>query len=168
MNLPSYSTGIKLCPWQSLTFDTHWMDLSFGIRNQTAVLWENVRKVKKKYLDIFKCWLFEPNYAIIFYVESSAFLHADDNSSLREISKGGNKTTTTNMPDSLLEVKVVPATCVNMQCPIQQITSCPLMFYVLLSRKKRIIELSRKNWEVQRRQKCRRIWNAHLSMYGSH
>ena len=123
----------------------------------------------KKNLDIFKCWLFEPNYAIIFYVESSAFLHADDNSSLREISKGENKTTTTtNMPDSLLEVKVVPATCVNMQCPIQQITSCPLMFYVLLSRKKRIIELSRKNWEVQRRQKCRRIWNAHLSMYGSH
>ena len=69
-------------------------------------------------------------------MESSAFLHADDNSSLREISKGENKTTTTNMPDSLLEVKAVPVTCVNMQRPIQQITSCPLMFHVLLSRKK--------------------------------
>ena len=70
-------------------------------------------------------------------MESSAFLHADDNSSLREISKGQNKTTTTtNMPDPLLEVKVVPVTCVNMQRPIQQITSCRLMFHVLLSGKK--------------------------------
>ena len=30
-------------------------------------------------------------FAIIFYVECSAFLHADDNSSLREISKGERK-----------------------------------------------------------------------------
>ena len=167
MNLPSYSTWIKLCPWQSLTFDSHWMELHFKIRNQWSVLWENVRNVKN-WIDMFKCWLFEPNYAIIFYLESSAFLRANDNYSLREISKGENKTTTTNMPDSLLEVKAVPVTCVNMQRPIQQITSCPLMFHILLSREKRIIELSRKNWEVQRRQKCRRVWNARLSMYGSH
>ena len=69
------------------------MELNFKIQNQTSVLWENVRNVKnkqtnkKKNLDILKCWLFEPNYAIRFYVENSAFLHADDNSSLREISK---------------------------------------------------------------------------------
>ena len=161
MNLLSYSTRIKLCPWQSLTFDTHQRELKHGIQNQTSVLWENVRNIQKiaRYIKLL---------TFIFYVKSYACLHADDNSSLREISKGENKTTTTNMPDSLLEVKAVPVTCVNMQRPIQQITSCPLMFHILLSRKKRRIELSRKNWEVQRRQECRRIWNAHLSMYGSH
>ena len=40
------------------------------------------------------------------------------------------------MLDCILEVKVVPLTCVNKQRPMQQINSCPLMFHVLLSRKK--------------------------------
>ena len=105
------------------------MKLSCEIRNQTSVLWENVRNIQKiaRYIKLL---------TFIFYVKSYACLHADDNSSLREISKGENKTTTTtNMPDSLLEVKVVPVTSVNMLRPIQQITSCPLMFHVLLSRK---------------------------------
>ena len=90
MNLPTYSTGIKLCPWQSLTLETRWMELSFEIWNQTSVLWENVRNIQNIARNI-QVLIFEPSYAIIFYVESSAFLHADDNSSLREISKGERK-----------------------------------------------------------------------------
>ena len=46
--VPSYYTIIKLYPWQSLTFDTYWMELRFKIWSQTFVLWENVRKVQKK------------------------------------------------------------------------------------------------------------------------
>ena len=46
--VPSYYTIIKLYPWQSLTFDTYWMELHFKIWSQTFVLWENVRKVQKK------------------------------------------------------------------------------------------------------------------------
>ena len=44
--------------------------------------------------------------------------------------------TTTNVLDCMLEVKVIPVTCVRKQRPIKQSNSCPLMFHVLLSRKK--------------------------------
>jgi hypothetical protein len=60
------------------------MELNFEIQNQTSVLWENVRNIQNIARNI-QVLIFEPSYAIIFYVESSAFLHADDNSSLREI-----------------------------------------------------------------------------------
>ena len=116
------------------------MKLSCEIRNQTSVLWENVRNIQKiaRYIKLL---------TFIFYVKSYACLHADDNSSLREISKGENKTTTTttNMLDCMLEVKVVQVTCVNKLRPIQQINSYPPMFHDLLSRRKSIIELSRKS-----------------------
>ena len=80
------STRIKLCPWQSLTFDTHWIELNFELKNQASVLWGNVRYVQKiaRYI---KLLIFEPNYAIMFYVKVL-------NSSLTEISKWERKTTT--------------------------------------------------------------------------
>lgn len=58
MNLPTYSTGIKLCPWQTLTLETHWMELSFEIQNQTSVLWENVRNIQNiaRYIQVLTFW----------------------------------------------------------------------------------------------------------------
>lgn len=58
MNLPTYSTGIKLCPWQSLTLETRWMELSFEIWNQTSVLWENVRNIQNiaRYIQVLTFW----------------------------------------------------------------------------------------------------------------
>ncbi|XP_055250007.1 LOW QUALITY PROTEIN: heat shock transcription factor, Y-linked-like [Moschus berezovskii] len=44
-HLPSSYTRIKLCPCQSLTFDTHLKQLSLQSRNKESVLCENVRTV---------------------------------------------------------------------------------------------------------------------------
>ena len=67
-HLPSSYTGIKLCPCQSLTFDTHLKQLSLQSRNKESVLWGNVRAVWQ-IARFFQELTFEPNSCIISYLE---------------------------------------------------------------------------------------------------
>ena len=69
-HLPSSYTRIKLCPCQSLTFDTHLKQLSLQSRNKESVLWESVRTVWQ-IATYFQELTSEPNSCIISYLEKN-------------------------------------------------------------------------------------------------